>query len=71
MLYAVGGWDGGNLLSSVEVYDPRTNAWKAVAPMSTKRYGLAASVLTVGGQEQLYAVGGRHGSPLNSVEVYD
>jgi len=27
--------DGGDLLTSVERYDPATNAWEAVAPMAT------------------------------------
>ena len=35
-LYAVGGYGGGQL-SSVERYDPATNAWQAVAPMATAR----------------------------------
>ena len=35
-LYAVGGYGGGHL-SSVERYDPATNAWQAVAPMATAR----------------------------------
>ena len=37
-LYAVGGQDVGfNALSSVERYDPGTNAWEAVAPIATAR----------------------------------
>lgn len=44
-------------------YDPQTNRWSKVAPMSTKRLGVAVAVL--GGY--LYAVGGSDGSsPLNS-----
>ena len=35
-LYAVGGQNYG-LLSSVERYDPATNAWEAVAPMAAAR----------------------------------
>ena len=35
-LYAVGGQDAGQL-SSVERYDPATNAWQVVAPMATAR----------------------------------
>ena len=37
-LYAVGGYnDDEGRLSSVERYDPATNAWEAVAPMATAR----------------------------------
>ena len=32
-LYAVGGYDDVGWLSSVDRYDPATNAWEAVAPM--------------------------------------
>ena len=47
-------------------YDPQTNRWTKVAPMSTKRLGVAVAVL--GGY--LYAVGGSDGSsPLNSGEL--
>ena len=30
-LYAVGGYDGSNYLSSSERYDPDTNSWTAIA----------------------------------------
>ena len=50
-LYAVGGYDGGNL-SSVEWYDPALDAWEAVAPMATARCHLAVAVL----DGKLYAV---------------
>lgn len=55
-------------LNYVERYDPNTNRWTKVAPMSTKRLGVAVAVLA----GYLYAVGGSDGtSPLNSVERYD
>ena len=58
-----------NHLSSVERYDPATNAWEAVAPMATARdsHGMA----TLDGK--LYAVGGYNGDdgPLSSMEQYD
>ncbi|EEC00571.1 conserved hypothetical protein [Ixodes scapularis] len=49
-------------------YDPQTNRWTKVAPMSTKRLGVAVAVLG----SYLYAMGGSDGtSPLNTVERYD
>ena len=56
-LYAAGGYDGTHSLSSVEVFDPQTNAWTELAPMSTtrKEFGLVAA------QGQLYAAGGYGG----------
>ena len=59
-------------LNSVEVYDPHKNAWTFMAPMSSKRWGPAAVVVTAGGRDKLFVVGGYDGiNYLNSVEVYD
>ena len=46
-LYAVGGYsDDGGVLSSVERYDPATNAGEAVAPMASARLdGFAVSLM--------------------------
>jgi Kelch motif len=45
-LYAVGGVDDdGTRLSSVECYNPSTNVWSVVAPMSTARDGRGVAVL--------------------------
>ena len=41
LLPLVGGHDGNDHMSSVEFYDPATNMWSAVAPMSTKRSWVA------------------------------
>eukprot|EP00312_Isochrysidales_sp_CCMP1244_P016732 CAMPEP_0202738670 /NCGR_PEP_ID=MMETSP1388-20130828/2339_1 /ASSEMBLY_ACC=CAM_ASM_000864 /TAXON_ID=37098 /ORGANISM="Isochrysis sp, Strain CCMP1244" /LENGTH=38 /DNA_ID= /DNA_START= /DNA_END= /DNA_ORIENTATION= len=38
MVYAVGGYNNDDgYFSSVERYDPATNAWEAVAPMAEAR----------------------------------
>jgi kelch-like protein 20 len=67
-MYAVGGQDGVSCLNIVERYDPKENRWTRVAPMSTRRLGVAVAVLN----GFLYAVGGSDGtSPLNTVERYD
>ena len=67
-LYIFGGYDGSNVLSSCEVYDPASDRWRAIAPMGSKRSALAAAV--VGGL--LYVIGGKDGSNhLSSCEVYD
>jgi len=47
----------------VERYDPKENKWSKVAPMTTRRLGVAVAVL--GGY--LYAIGGSDGQcPLNT-----
>ena len=45
--------------------NPRTGVWQYVAPMSTKRLGVAVAVHN----DQLYAIGGNDGDDcLNSIE---
>lgn len=39
LLFAVGGFDGQNRLSSVECYNPESDEWHTVAPMNTMRSG--------------------------------
>lgn len=39
LLYAVGGFDGSNRLSSCECYNPDRDEWKTMAPMNTVRSG--------------------------------
>jgi len=67
-LYAVGG-DGadGNALSSMEVYDPSFNEWRAGASMSTARWGPGVGVIN----GSLYAVAGQgsDGQFLSSMDV--
>ena len=73
--FAIGGSsDGTNPMNLVEVYDPSTDKWSDIAPMNSKRSGMAAAPL--GGK--LYVAGGYDGSStargccqINSVEVYD
>ena len=60
----------GGGLSSVERYDPLTNSWTTVSPMSTARLKHASAAL----DGKLYACGGWHVSnrtALTSVERYD
>ncbi|CAF4621059.1 unnamed protein product [Rotaria sp. Silwood1] len=68
VLFAVGGWCSGDAIASVEMFDPTTNEWRSVAPMSKRRCGVGVGVLN----NLLYAVGGHDGvSYLNSVERFD
>lgn len=39
-LYVVGGYDGQTRWSTAERYQPDTNAWQQLAPMTTPRSGL-------------------------------
>ena len=67
-LYAVGGYNGSEHLSSVECYDPSLDRWQLIEALATPRNSPAVAVQ--GGK--LYAAGGHDGKKvLNSVEVYD
>ena len=48
-LVALGGEvDSYQSLNSCEVYDPASNSWRAIAPMGSKRHGMAAAVVSIG-----------------------
>ncbi|XP_035282604.1 kelch-like protein 5 isoform X1 [Anguilla anguilla] len=73
-LYAIGGHDApasslaSRLSDCVERYDPKTDTWTAVAPMSISRDAVGVCLLG----DRLYAVGGYDGQIyLNTVEAYD
>ena len=57
-IYAIGGYDGGSVLDSVEAYDPQLGAWALVASMSGKRHCHASVVL----DGKIYAMGGHDGA---------
>ena len=65
LVYAIGGFDGSNILTSVEEYDPETDTWSTVASLSTARRQFAAAEA----DGLVYAIGGDDGnSTLTSVE---
>lgn len=67
-LYAAGGYDSAQFLSSVERYDPIKNEWEYVASMNVKRSRMALVTCNT----KLYAIGGYDGTMnLSSVEMYD
>jgi hypothetical protein len=67
-VYAIGGSDGQQPLTTVEVYNPSKNSWSEFAPLNTARSHLAAAL---GPLNILYAAGGIdvNGNYLNSVEI--
>ena len=46
-LFAVGGYDGVANLSSVELYDPRTNQWSFVTSMCAHEGGVGLGVIPI------------------------
>lgn len=67
IIYAIGGYNGGSYLSTVEAYDPAADSWSTMAPMTTVRYAPAAAAVN----GIVYVIGGNNGSNLNTVEAYD
>jgi N-acetylneuraminic acid mutarotase len=52
--FAVGGYDGNNKISTVEIFDPRANSWRIGSSSSIARgYGCAVTV-----DDNLYLIGG-------------
>lgn len=67
-LYAVGGYDRGDCLNTVEQYDPQLNEWMPVSTMNSPRGRLGAEVIN----GKIYAIGGSNGhTELSTVEVFD
>jgi Kelch motif/Galactose oxidase, central domain len=69
LIYAIGGQDTVNLLSSVEAFNPTTNVWGVVAPLpSARRFSCGAT----DGTGNVYAIGGSvfGGSPVKDVLAY-
>jgi len=74
-LYAIGGFDSGTVLSSVEMYTPSSNSWSAVPSLNTARNNLGATsgpCETDTSTTCLYAIGGQDSArnALSSVEMY-
>lgn len=44
-IYALGGYDGQNRQNTAERYDPKTNQWTMIAPMSVQRSDANACTL--------------------------
>jgi N-acetylneuraminic acid mutarotase len=65
-IYLAGGAGGSMIGNELEVYDPATNLWTALAPMSCSRNHTAGGV--IGGK--LYVAGGRPGNQT-CLEEYD
>ena len=75
LIYAIGGWDGVNFLSTVEVYNPATDKWTQKADMPTPRRWHTSSAVN----GKIYVFGGitlveRRGKKIQKtlarVEVY-
>jgi len=74
LFYTVGGRAGGGPSTDILSYDPASDTWTVLTPMSTGRAGLAVAVVG----DAIYAIGGRTGTggpnsfgKLAVVERYD
>jgi N-acetylneuraminic acid mutarotase len=53
-LYVMGGYDGIDVVNTVEVYDPATNRWSTVTGMPIARWSAGAGAIN----GKIYAAGG-------------
>jgi N-acetylneuraminic acid mutarotase len=73
IIYAIGGWKGdpvacwGDVLSTVEAYDPATDTWTTKTDMPTARTLSAIAVV----DGVIYVIGGSANAVLPTVEAYD
>lgn len=68
-IYAIGGYNGKEYISSVERYDVFSNEWLPVKPMNKARCTLSACASS--DYQYIYAIGGFNGVPLNLIERFD
>ncbi|XP_071947341.1 influenza virus NS1A-binding protein homolog [Antedon mediterranea] len=67
-LIALGGYDRGECRNTVEMYDPVSNQWASLAPMTLPRGRFEVGVI----HGKVYAVGGSNGhAELKQCEVFD
>jgi N-acetylneuraminic acid mutarotase len=68
LLYAIGGYLGGNNTTTgvVQSYNPATNSWTSAASLPTARHALTAAT---GPNGEIYAIGGITAAGLASAEV--
>lgn len=67
-IYAIGGYNGSNVMAVVEEYDPNTDTWNTKSPMPSARMGFTCCVLN----GSIYVLGGFDGTNvLSTVEMYD
>ena len=65
-IYVCGGNNGTEFLQTVECYDPDTNQWTVLAPMTTRRKGLSV----VAYANQIYAVSVSSGLYLSDSQFF-
>jgi len=65
-IYAIGGYDGENYLSTVEKYEESTNEWVFVASMNYPRCTLSAVISS--DLRNIFVMGGFDNGPLKTVE---
>ena len=69
-IYVFGGFSGNTYTNTAEVYDPVTDTWTDIAPMTIARASLSAA--EAGGK--IYVIGGHNNNAssfLDTVEAYD
>ncbi|MBX5328720.1 MAG: kelch repeat-containing protein [Candidatus Bathyarchaeota archaeon] len=69
-IYVIGGWDGSNVLNTVQAYDPMTETWANRAPIP---HGVRGAAVTKGSDGIIYVISGVDSAwdPLSNVQAYN
>jgi len=66
-IYAIGGFDGSRIISSVEAFDARLKSWMLLEPLPTPR----SSAMACAQNGKIWVLGGTNGSRLKTLDVFD
>lgn len=68
-IYAIGGYNGKDYISSVEKYDIETDTWSVVCHLNSPKCTMTA--VASPDAQSFFVIGGFNGTQLNEVEVYN
>jgi N-acetylneuraminic acid mutarotase len=68
-IYAIGGYDGKDYISSVERYDIMEDKWTLISQLTTPKCTMSA--VASPDYQSIYVVGGFDGHQLNDIERFD
>lgn len=66
-IFAIGGFDGAKIISSVEAYDSRLRSWMMLEPLPTPR----SSAMSCAQGGKIWVLGGTSGTRLRTIDCFD
>jgi influenza virus NS1A-binding protein len=68
-IYAIGGYNGKDYISTVERYNITENTWESICDLNSSKCTMSAVVSP--DFQSLFVIGGFNGVQLNEIEQYD